>query len=403
MDLTEIAQLIRQQGDHWDAHGAKQGKHLDDLQTQMNQIEAKINRAALSGGIVGAPKAPREQWIDVKSKRPIDVMAATDLLVDLEDKGKAAPDLGRFLRGVVLGSRADDARELAQERKDMAINEDPSGGYMVAGTLASQWIDLLRAQTVLVRAGARTVPMDSNSLTIARVDADPTCSWHGENKSIPEVKPTLGAASLGAKTVVCLVKLSLELSQDSANIEQLLRSVITSSMALEIDTAGLVGKSTDAAAAPSGILGAKGRNTVTSIGAPTSWDFVVDGMYELLLDNVPADAIGALVAHPALWKKMRKLKTGIASDNTPLTAPAEVAALPKFWTTAAPLTGGNTATAFLADWRDLLFGVRKEINVRVLTEAFMGSNLQVALLAYARCDFVLAREKSLVTLEGITV
>jgi HK97 family phage major capsid protein len=126
-------------------------------------------------------------------------------------------------------------------------------------------------------------------------------------------------------------------------------------------------------------------------------------MYELALDNVAMENIGAFVAHPAVWKKLRKLKSGIASDNTPLTMPAEIAALPKLWTTAAPLTSGTTAAGIIADWRDLLFGVRKGINVRVLSEAFMGSNLQIAVLAYARVDFAATRAESFCTMEGITV
>jgi hypothetical protein len=82
------------------------------------------------------------------------------------------------------------------------------------------------------------------------------------------------------------------------------------------------------------------------VGAPVSWDWAVDGIYELLADNVDQERIGALIGHPAIWKKMRKLKTGIASDNTPLTMPEEVARLPKLWTTAAPLSAG-TAKAVL--------------------------------------------------------
>ena len=41
--------------------------------------------------------------------------------------------------------------------------------------------------------------------------------------------------------------------------------------------------------------------------------------------------------------------------------------------------------------------------MRVLTESFMGSNLQLAMLAYARVDFAAARADSFCTLEGITV
>lgn len=244
--------------------------------------------------------------------------------------------------------------------------------------------------------------MDSKSLTIAKITGDPAIAWHAENAALSGTDPTFGAINLDAKTCVCLVKMSLELSQDSANIEQMLSSTLTNAMALAIDKAGLVGTTTDAAGAPDGIMNLPGRNKVTSIGAPTSWDFMIDGMYELAADNVPLDLIGAFIAHPAVWK-MRKLKTGITNDNTLLTMPAEIAALPKLWTASAPLTGGTTAAGIVADWRDLIFGVRKDISVRVLSDAYLGSNLQIAVLAYARVDFAATRADSFCTLEGITV
>lgn len=388
-NLTDVLASIERQGEEF----AEQFKRLDALEAGLDAARTAANRPRLGGE---AP-AQRETWYDVKSGRRIPVLAHGDSLAALES-ASAGPSIGRFLRGIICGGRADDAAELAQERKALAISPDPSGGYTVGGSLASRWIDLLRAEMVLSRAGATTVPMDTKTLTIARLTADPTVSWRAENAALAGSDPTFGAVNLSAKTVACLVKMSLELSQDSVNIEQILQGTLTSSLAHAIDKAGLVGETTDAAAAPSGIFDLAGRNQVTSIGAPTSWDFVVDGMYELAADNVPLDSIGALIGHPALWKKMRKLKTGLSGDNSPLAAPAEVAALPKLWTTAAPQT-----KAILARWADLLFGVRKDITLRVLTEAFMGSNLQLAVLAYARVDFVAAREASFCTMEGITV
>ena len=130
---------------------------------------------------------------------------------------------------------------------------------------------------------------------------------------------------------------------------------------------------------------------------------VIDAMYELMLDNVPAENIGALVAHLAVWKKMRKLATGISSDNSPLPMPEEVARLPKLWTTAAPFTGGTTCDAMIADWCDLVFGVRKDITVRVLSEAYLGSNSEIAVLAYARVDFGATRPTSFCSAPGITI
>jgi len=402
--FAEITRMIEDQGRAAAEFRAKQIARIDALSDSKQMIEDFMAKMTAPGaGSTGTTEVPPETYYDIKTKKVVPVLNHAQSLKSLEGKQGTMPSVGRLLRGIVLGGRADDANILAEERKALAINSDPSGGYTVAGALSAEWIDLLRANMVLSKAGCRTIPMDTGTLALARVVDAPTISWHAENAALGTGDPTFGAINMKARTVVCLVRLSLELSQDSANIEQMLQSTITNAMSGAIDKAGLVGMTTDALAAPSGIMNLTGRNTVTSVGAPTSWDFLVDGMYELLADNVPADQIGAFIAHPALWKKMAKLKTGITNDKTPLEAPTEVAAIPKLWTTAAPLTSGTTADGIIANWRDLIFGVRKDINVRVLSEAFMGSNLQVAVLAYARVDFAATRVQSFCTLEGITV
>lgn len=379
------------------------GERLDELAEGQKHLEIVTNRPFFRAIDSAEGERGPEMWLDTKSAKPVPVLQHGQSLAALERREGAMPSLGRVLRGIVLGGRAHDDRELDLERRDLGISSDAAGGYTIPSALSSQWIDLLRSAMVLSRAGARTVAMDGKTLTMARVTGDPTVTWHGENAALTAGDPTFGAITLNAKTITCLVKLSLELSQDSANIEQILQSTITSAMAGAIDSAGLVGVTVNAGAAPDGVFNLSGRNTVTGIGAPTTWDFLVDGMYELMVDDVPAEQIGAFIAHPAVWKKMRKLKTGIASDNTSLVPPPEVAALPKLWTTAAPLTGGTTASGIVGKWDDLLFGVRKDIQIRVLSEAFMGSNLQIAVLAYARVDFAATRHESFCTLEGITV
>lgn len=405
--LDEIKQLVVEQGNAIDAWKKQHKADLGALVARVDAMTLAEQRNALFGRPSGksAARTPAPVWYDAKSKQRVHVLGATDNLAAAFERTseEPTPSLGRVLRGIVTGGRADDANELAAERKALAINDDSAGGYTVGGRLAAQWIDALRAQMVLTRAGATTVPMDNKTLTIAKLTADAASSWHAENATITDTAPTFGAVELSAKTIVTVVKLSLELSQDSANIESMLQRALTNATARAIYSAGMNGVTAGAAAAPAGIFNAAGRNKVTSIGAPTSWDFAVDGLYELMLDNVALEDIGALIAHPAVFKKMRKLKTGLSSDNTSLVPPPEVAALPKLWTTAAPLAGGTTAAAMLADWRDLLFGVRQNITVRVLSEAFMGSNLQVAVVCYARCDFAPAREQSFCSLEGITV
>lgn len=411
-DMNDVIKLIESQGDAFEKFKQSYDNRFETLEEETNNLIKKSNRPG-AHLITNTEQAEQtEQFIDSKSGKSIPVLAHTDKLLTLEQKASGAsrlghssdmPSVGRLLRGIVLGGRASDAGQLAEERKSLSIDADPSGGYTVGGALSSEWIDALRAQMVLSKAGARTLPMDTSSLSLARVTADPTITFHSENAAITPSDPTFGLVTLNAKTCVCLVKLSLELGQDALNIETILQSTINSAMAAAIDRAGLVGVTTNAAAAPAGVMNMANRNSVTGIGAPVNWDWVIDGAYELMLDNVAVENIGALIAHPAVWKKMRKLKTGIASDETALTMPAEVAAMPKLWTTAAPLVGGTTASGIIADWRDLIFGVRKDITVRVLSETFMGSNLQLAILAYCRADFVATRQESFCTLEGITV
>lgn len=402
-DLSEIHAALDRQEAGIEDFKKRHLSRVDEIDAVVKQLALKAGRPDLSTGGNGSTKT-LPTFFDTKSKELIRVFGRDDSIAAHEQKQGDLPSIGRVLRGLVLGSKAHDAKQLEEERKALSIGTDPSGGYTVGGVLSSQWIDLMRSEMVLNAAGVTTVPMESKTLTLAKLTGDPTVTWHGENANVPDADVTLGAVTLSAKTGVCLVKLSLELSQDSANIEQILQSSITSAMAHAVDGVGLVGATTNAAAAPGyGIFDLTGRNTVTGVGAPTNWDWAVDSVYELLADNVPMDSIGAMIAHPALWKKMRKLKTGITSDNTPLTMPEEIARMRKLWTTAAPLAGGTTAKAVMGRWSDLLFGIRKDITLQVLNQAFMGSNLQLAVLAYVRCDFAATRAASFVTAEGITV
>jgi len=402
-DMNEVLRLIEVQGKALDEFEHKQIARIDNVEKYLREIEKKAGRPRADGdGNTPAP-ATREAWIDTKSRKAVPVLVHADKLASLEQRPAGAPSLGRMLRGIVLGGAAHDARELEEERKAANIFSDTSGGFTVSGALSNEWIDYLRAAMVLSRAGARTLPMDTGQVSIARVTADPTISWHGESVALPEAEPTFGKVTLNAKTCVCLVKLSLEISQDSANIEQILEQVITKAMAAAIDSAGMNGVTVDAGAAPGGLFNLSGINALSTVGAPTSWDFVVDAIYELMADNVAMENIGAMVGHPAIWKKLRKLKTGISSDLTSLVPPPEVAALPKLWTTAAPFTGGTTCSAMIGDWREMIFGVRKDITVTVLREALMGSNLQVGVLAYARVDFAATRATSFCAMPGITI
>jgi len=390
----EIAEMIDAQGTQIKTWQAKQESKYSELERSLSEVEKKAGRPF--AGASGDAKRPGESWIDTKTGESILALRHSESLAALQGKSSGTPTLGRILRGLVCGSNASDARELENERRSMNIANDPTGGYVVEGEIAAEWVDALRSASVLSRAGARTIAMPSGELGVARVDTDPVVTFHGESGAITSTKPVFGRTNLSAKTAVCVIPFSVELAQDSANLEEQLGALVTRSMAAALDSAGLIGTATNAAAAPTGLVNLSGRNSVLSVGSIANHDFLIDAYLELLQDNVDMATISGLVANPTLWGKLMKLRTGISSDVTPLRAPDEIASLPRFWTTAMP-----SATAILADWSSVVIGIRQQLTIK-LVDSRMASNLDGTLVCYLRADVASVRPVSLCTIEGIS-
>ncbi len=179
----------------------------------------------------------------------------------------------------------------------------------------------------------------------------------------------LAAVVLSAKTVVCTVKCSLELAHDSVNIDRILMRSVTQALAHAIDAAGLIGNG--ASNSPTGVAGFSGRNAVSVGGALTSYDKYLDGIAALLAADVDLESVGSIVIGTRAWKDLAKLKTGISGDKTTLQKPP---ALTKTFlpTTAVEVGAGSpptySSTGLVADWRDLLYGVRQDITVSFLDQ-----------------------------------
>ena len=120
---------------------------------------------------------------------------------------------GGFLKAVYHGPSTD------LERRVMAEASVGTGGAMVPAPLAAEIIDLARAQSVAFQAGARTVPMTSQTLRIARVIGDPAGAWRAENAPIVEDQPTFDNVVLTARTWALIIRASRELLEDGQNTD----------------------------------------------------------------------------------------------------------------------------------------------------------------------------------------
>lgn len=211
----------------------------------------------------------------------------------------------------------------------------------------------------------------------------------------------VGALSLEPKSLSTLVKVPYELLQDSVNIADILQQAITAAMATKLDYGCLFGSGTGSEI--QGLFGTAGINSVsmgTNGATPSSYDNMLDMVYELELDNSGEPT--AAIWHPRTARTFRKFKDG---QNNPLSVPSPIAELPKLSTTAVPIDqtqGTETAasTVLMGDFTQAILGIREQLTIIRLDQTF-AANGQVGFWARMRVDVGFAHPESFCKLIGI--
>ncbi len=312
--------------------------------------------------------------------------------------------LHRWLAAAILGDKCSDkaAVEYCRELKSMTTG---TTGVLIPQQYISTWIDLLRAQSVLNRAGMQTVVMDAKVQTRAAVTADPSVSWHSEGGSISAANPTFESRTLTSQTLVARCQASVELMQDSPDFGMQLAQVITRAFAAELDRVGLVGTGSGE---PKGIYHTSNIGTVTSVGQPTDYAEMLTAVQTLLEANVPLDiATLYAVMSPRTWADYEALVTGISSDKTQLPRPRALENTRFLVTSNVPNTIGEVSPASdsivaMGDFRSLLMGVRSEASIEILKLDTYAGNLVFEIVGFLRGDFVVTRPSDFVVMSGIT-
>lgn len=297
-------------------------------------------------------------------------------LPGLEDEAKNF-SLIRAIRAIVTRDWSNagferDVFEQARKRTAMSMATDTSMGYFVPNEILAGYIELFRAESVLLKLGATNLDgLVGNPVSVPKQTGGATTYWVGENESITESSETAAQVNLTPKKVAALVKLSNELLKFSnPSIETMIRSDVTIAIALAIDLAGLRGSG--ASHEPRGIANTPGINTVaigTNGGAPT-FDLLYDMQYELQVDNAFRGKMG-FCFHPATRRRLLKTKVAQFSADTggdyiiqPMVSDAQLVnwmGFPYQMTTQIPITltkgsSTNCTEIYFANWPELLMG-----------------------------------------------
>ena len=377
---------------------------VEGLKSRLENLESLQDRPR-HGASDGGLAAPYKTFHVNGEKRfmlPHNVKTAD--VQELAPAKRPEIELHRWLHAAVLGESCKDreAVEFAREKKALTT---ATSGILIPTEYQSQWIDAVRAQMVLNRAGMQTVVMAEKSYTASAITANPTASWHAEAGAITASNATFAARTLTAKTVVIRSQASMELAADSPDFGMQLQNVLTRSIAAEIDRVGLLGAGGND---PHGIYATSGITTTAGVGIPTNYSHITSALKTLMQNGVPLEVASKFaIMSPRSWLTYENLTTGIASDKTPLVRPPSLQNMEFLVTSnvSNALVDGSSPQAgsaiFLGDFRDLAMGIRQQASIEVVKADSYSGNLVLDFIAYARCDFALLRPASFVVLDAV--
>jgi len=411
-DLTEAEQAT------FDAHKTE----LDDLNTRIESEESQIQYAGAGGmdlltrwgsDIAKDRRAPQARPGDVVFQNAVTgqlvkALKPTERFCE-NPAGDGQPFVvGRTLHAWLTGRLEDNAPNFGASQLG---GSELAGGYLLEPTLSAMVIDLARASSVCLRAGASTVVMPTNELNLVRVDSDPTAHWRPEGSSVTASLATFGRVTLRSKTLAAIVPITLELLEDAANAPSVIESCVQSAIALKIDQACLAGSGAESE--PLGVRNTTGVNTVSVGGIPTAYNGASEAVGDILASNYDGD-IGNLawVLHPrdgVTYDGLLSAVEGQPQKKTPW-----VEKLQQFYTTsiATDEGSGEDSYSIVGDFSQMLIGIRQSgVVVRRIpagtvtddngTSYNAVNQLLEHLVVYCRVDVALMRPSWFSLLTGI--
>lgn len=311
------------------------------------------------------------------------------------ERGVETLRFGRIVRALALGNRSGLS---ALEQRVLAEGTGSSGGYTVPEVLGAQLIDRVRNAMAVMRAGAVTVPMSSDVLHLARLaqpdsvsPAITTAAWKTENSDITETDLLLERITFTARTLPVLLKMSVELSEDSINVDQAIERELAAQLALELDRAALFGSGTPPE--PTGLVNQSGVD-VGALNAGLDYDALIDMAALVAGNNHTPNARIYNTSAAATLAKLRAVPTG---DY--LRQPAYLDSITPYTTNQIPNAGTspNDTTVFVGDFSQLMIGLRTSFNLEISRTAGTAfEKLQIWVRAYLRADVQLAHPEAFV-------
>ncbi len=299
---------------------------------------------------------------------------------------KVENGFGEAVRSIVVGPTG----KLYNQQLAAIMSEgtNQSGGVTVPIEMSAEVIDLARAQSKVIQAGANTVVMNSKEMTMAKVTSEPVMQVKAEGEMFDNTTMTFGGVRLNAYVIGCYMEASRELIEDAPNFGSLLESELGKSLAKSIDRYAIQGT---ASGEPTGLTIHPSILETGSIGAIT-WDDLAAAVSVVRARN---HSPSACLLSTTIYDDVRLTKD---NQDRWLGPPPILQNIGFADTNNCP-----NAFAFVGDFTKMIWGVRQNamIEVSSVGGSLMKSHM-VAIKITWRGDFALTDATAFQRLAGIT-
>ena len=276
------------------------------------------------------------------------------------------------------------------------------------GELSTVLFDRLRASSVVLGTGIKTLTTDADSITYPVLSADAVPAWYAEAAAISPSDPTFGTLTATPRKLAHLVQFSNEVLDDSdPSIATVLNDHLLRVLALKLD-AGLL-EGSGSAPEVTGLKNISGKQTLNSAtnGQQPTLDNIADAIALLEAVNVPIDRM-RLVVHPRNVSTLRKAKASTAGSflwgEPTAVSPRNIFGVPVVTSpqlaTSETLgtSGAATNSAYLFDTDSVVYVQRSPIEIELDRSRLFNSDQSVR--AKLRGDLISPTPSDIVRITG---
>ena len=366
-----INELIEKRAKVWETAKNFVDTHENDsgiLSAEDNETYSRMEKE-IEDLTKAIDREQRAQAREEELNRPINtpIMSKPDMKRDEDKTGRASnaykEDFGAHLRG----------RALVHNVLSEGVQAD--GGYLVPEEFERQIVMGLDEANV-VRSLAKTITTSAErKIPVAATHS--TAQWTAENGAYTESNPTFDQKTIDAFKLTDLVKVSMELLQDSMfDLEAYIASEFARAFGIAEEEAFCVGTGTGQ---PTGIFTANSQTAITA-------DELISLVYSL---KSPYRRNAKFLMNDSTISAIRKLKDGngvyLWQPSLQAGEPDKLLGYELYTSPYAPTTGADALAIAFGDFKNYWIADRSGRTVQRLNELY-STNGQVGFVATERVD-----------------